>query len=117
MKTDISKQTLDLGKAFIKINNAEMLLTSISNDLKGHKMTDNITEWAKRLRYVLKEFKRVICTYKSEQEWQMIEDQLLNDEDTLQIESINEMMLHLPKGIKDDIERYVEQRFELYKLN
>lgn len=64
-----------------------------------------------------KEFKRVVVLIAGEQDWELIESQLLNDEDALQIESINDMLLDMPKGMKDQLEKYAESLYNIYRLN
>lgn len=118
MQRHISKQTLDLGKAFIKINNAELLLRAVSKDLTDeYALSRNIKEWVNRLEWLKKEFKRVVIMIAGNEDWNLIQSQLINDEDTLQVESINDMLLDMPKGMKDQIEKYIESLYNVYRLN
>lgn len=116
--TGISRQTLDLANAFVKINNAQMELSSVAKDLGNeYKITRSIREWANRLAWIQGDFKRIVVAMKGREQWDVIQSQLVNDEDTLQMKAIADMMLHLPKGIRDDIEKYVESRYNIYSLN
>lgn len=61
MQRRISKQTLDLGKAFVKINNAELLLSSVANDLTDeYALYRNIKEWVKRLQWLKKSLNELL---------------------------------------------------------
>lgn len=118
MQRHISKQTLDLGKAFVKINNAELLLRSVYNDLtEEYTLYRNINGWVNRLEWLKKDFKRVFVMLSGSEGWEIMQSQLLNDEDTLQVESINDMLLDMPKGMKDQIEKYIESLYNVYRLN
>ncbi len=46
----------------------------------------------------------------------VMEEQILNDEDTLQLDACTVMIMNVPKGIRDEIERYIEARYEVYAM-
>lgn len=47
----------------------------------------------------------------------ILEEQMINDEVAIQIDAITDMLAEIPKGIRDEIESYIESRHKVYRLN
>lgn len=108
----ISKHTFELGKALVEISNASTRLSVLSKDMGAqYTMKATMKRWVNNLDSILRDLKSKIG---SDEFKKIMEDQLLNDEDTLQINAIVDYVISLPKGIRNEIEDYTEQRYNVY---
>jgi hypothetical protein len=46
---------------------------------------------------------------------ELIKQDMISDEVALQNENVQNMFLCLPKGIRDEVETYIEQRYYIYR--
>ena len=110
----LSPESFELCKSLAEIHNAnarlEVLLSSTYvNGSSKHMMK----RWKNNLDSVLREFKM-----KLPDAWrQTFEKELLNDEDSMQLDNCVTMLLQLPKGMKNECESYIESRNSIYSAN
>lgn len=114
MQRHISKHSFELVKGMTDVMNAATRFQVIANELDTRfKSKDMLNGYVNRLNFIIKDFKSR-CTPEM---WSIIENDALNDEQTLQIDGIVDMLLDMPKGMKDQIEKHIESLYNVYRLN
>ena len=114
MNQNISAETIDLMKALTSLENAKlhikvlMLSANISSKRKG---------WLDRnlhgpLGTILKKMYSQSPDMK-----EAIKEDIANPEVFLQYEQMKTFFMALPKAKRDEVERYVEGIYNIYKLN
>lgn len=110
----LSGETYDLFKAFKHMVSAELYLNSIARSGKVEYQAKNyINTFLTRIRANLRDLKMLVPT----ELVYLIEEDMLAPEVSLQIDNIVDMLSDLPKGIRDEIETYIESRHNVYNLN
>jgi hypothetical protein len=110
--TTIPKSAYELAKIYALIRNAklraEVLMkeTDISGKAK-HFIRTSIINRASAMENDL-------IGLLPPADYQIMKEDLLQDETTLQIEGVTDMLLALPKEIRDQCEQYIEQMFYVY---
>lgn len=110
----LSPESFELCKSLAEIQNAgsriDVLLKSPHvNGSSKHMMK----RWKNNIDSVLREFKM-----KLPDAWrQTFEKELLNDEDSMQLDNCLTMIIQLPKGVKNEVESYIESRVAIYGAN
>lgn len=108
--TPITKHTFELGKAIVELHTAATRLTVIANESK-FATKKLMTDMSRSVEHSINLFKRAMP---NKDYLKIFQDQLLNDEITLQVEAVKDMFIALPQGIRDEVEIYLEARFNLY---
>lgn len=110
-KEKMRKLSGELAKSLIGAHLLEMRLSVLMNDIdvKG------------RLKKMFNNWKRMISRIKTEfkielpEEYEVIEQELFNDEVSLQVESITTLLLSIPKVKRDEVEEWLEQEYITFK--
>lgn len=113
----ISKETFELSKIYSLVSNCrlrcEVLLKS--NNIAGLAKDYIRRSILNRVVAVENDLKQLFID--SPKDLELIKQDMISDEVSLQNENLQNMFLALPKGIRDEIETYVEQRFYIYNQN
>lgn len=114
MNGKTEKEAYDLFKALKCMVNADLYLTSMLNskEVKGNARS-MILMFRNRINVNIRELRLIL----DEEQRKIIDDSMLDPETTLQIDNIIDMISSLPKGIANEIEEYVESRFNVYSMN
>ena len=105
--------TYELGKAFTNARIACLKFETILNELPpDRKARSFIKEAVRLLKRLELDFKVAIG---NEAFNLILKQQLLNPEYSGQIDLINDYLLELPKGMRDQIESYIEGLHKIYK--
>lgn len=108
----ISKETYDLFHAYKHMVNAELHLSLVLNSGKvGFEAKNFVKGLKNRIDVNVKSLKSILPPEESK----IIQDQMLNEEVTMQMQNINDMCAELPKAIRDQIESYIENYHKVYK--
>lgn len=107
-------EAYDLFKAMRHMSNARLYLNSIIKDghVKGQSK-NLLTTMDNRLRCNIDDFRHKV----SGESLKVLDEEMLDAEVTLQLDSVTDMLIALPKGIRDEAEKYVEGLFNVYRLN
>lgn len=107
----LTAESFDLARSLSEVYNAKTRIDVILNSVNVRFQTrDMMKRWSRNLGSVLNEFQRILPTVWAD----VFAKELLNDEDTQQIDQCITLMMQLPKGIKDEIENYIEGRHAIY---
>ena len=108
----ISKETYDLFHAYKCMVNAELHLSLVLNSGKvGFEAKNFVKGLKNRIDVNVKSLKSILPPEESK----IIQDQMLNEEVTMQMQNINDMCADLPKAIRDQVENYIESYHKVYK--
>lgn len=114
MSLKIYTEQEELNKILVHFMNASIRCEVLAKHSKAHYMAKNMLKrWKSCADSVLREMKQRLPAGRFEE----VTNTFLNDEDVIQIEDIVTMLMRLPKGIKNEIESYVESRYSLYVDN
>ena len=113
--TKISNQTYSFAKILVKIKSASTELSVLKKDsMVALNAKHELNRWIISLDSIIRNFKNMIPDDAAKK---IFEEQLLNDEDTGQVNAIIDFVLACPKGIRDEIEQYAESRYDIYSSN
>lgn len=108
----LTAESFDLARSLSEVYNAKTRIDVILNSVNVRFQTrDMMKRWSRNLGSVLNEFQRILPSVWAD----VFAKELLNDEDTQQIDQCITLMMQLPKGIKDEIENYIEGRHAIYE--
>lgn len=114
MQRHISKHSFELVKGMTDVMNAATRFQVIANELDTRfKSKDMLNGYVNRLKFIIKDFKSR-CTPEM---WAIIEKDALNDEQTLQIDGIVDMLLLLPIPARNIVEKYIEETVKLHQTH
>lgn len=106
-----SSQTYEIGKVLTEVSNARLRMEVLLNDkeipfhIKGffkdryRNLNCFITEFEKRL---------------TPENLAILQNEMISPEASLQVEGITNMVLELPKNLRDEVEHFVEEAMDLY---
>lgn len=111
---NISKETFDLHKIYTLVRNANTRAQVLSKEktIAGGAKDFIKRSIINRLTAIENDLKGLFIAHPDDRD--LVNNEILNDEVTFQLEGINDMLLALPKGIRDQIEQYVEQQYFVY---
>lgn len=113
-ETPVSKHTFQLAKIFTMLQNTETYCTVLAKESSiGNKSRDMLRMVTKRTAASINDF---ACLLKPESR-NVMRSEMLSDEVTLQMEHINDMLYAMPKGVRDQVEAYVNGLYNVYSLN
>ena len=113
-KQDVSQLTFLLAKTIMSLRNAETYATVLSREKNvTGRSKETLKRIANRAKMAVAEFTDLLTPASL----QVMKEELLPDEICLQLESINDLILALPKGTRDEIESYIQARYDIYRLN
>lgn len=106
----MTQHTFELGKALAELKTAHTRLTVIANGSKygAKKLMQDMAKSVERA------IKMMTDALPNKDFLKILEDQLLNDDSTLQVEAVKDMFIALPQGIRDEVEAYLEVRYNVY---
>jgi len=109
-KEETQAMTLQLSKAISECRNAATRLEVLSNEshVTGF-IKHNFRQWVKRLNSVQRDFRGMFTS----ENLKIVEKEMLNDEDTLQLEFITDVFLSLDKLSRDKVEAFMQDVSEL----
>ncbi len=105
---------IQLLQALIDVNNAYVRFDVLSKENNVHKGTQE------QLKKCLSELSQIRARFKKfwgEEGERVMQEQILSDEDTLQVQQINALVISMPKGIRNQIEQYAEGLAKVYVTN
>lgn len=110
----IKPEAYDLFKAMRHMSNARLYLNSIIKDghVKGQSK-NLLNTMDNRLRCNIDDFRHKV----SGEKLKILDEEMLNTEVTLQLDNMTDMLISLPKDIRDEIENHIEGVFNVYSLN
>lgn len=115
MNQPISEHTYRFARAMLKVRQAEIEFAVLIKDTNANnEAKKGMKDWVRMLKRIQQDFRLMIPNRAA---LKVFEEQLLNDEDTGQVNAIVDYTLALPKGIRNEIEQYVESRYDVYVLN
>jgi len=109
---NISKETFNFFHAYKNHVNAEMHLSDI---LKGGNVKYEAKEFVKGLKRRVDANITSLKVLVPREVFEVLEKGMLDPEVTLQMQNINDMCAELPKGIRDQVENYIEGLHKVYK--
>lgn len=110
----LTPESFELSKALSEIHNANTRIEVILNNSAIRFQTKKmLKDWQNKTSSILRDFKMILPTTWKE----VFEKELLNDEDSLQLDDIMTMLVKMPKGMRNDVERYAEARYKLFSDN
>lgn len=102
-----------LISALVDVHNAGVKFEVLAQEPLVHKGTKKqILKCLSEVNQIRQRFDK----YWGEEGKKVMDEQILSDDDTLQLQQINHLVMLLPKGIRNEIERYVEQRVKIYEI-
>ena len=108
----ISKETYDLFYAYENMVNAEQHLSLIIGSGEvAYRSKELIKTLKRRIDVNIRDLKLILPPADAK----ILQDQMLDSEVTLQMRNINDMCAELPKGIRDQVEKYIESYHKVYK--
>lgn len=115
MTPNISEETFELAKIYSLCANANLRSQVITNSksVMGQAKHFIKTSVTNRLNAIENDLKGLFGD--NPQHLEMVKEDMISAEVALQNENIMNMFLALPKGIRDEIEMYIEQRYYIYK--
>lgn len=114
LESVISEETFSVFKSFKYMVSAQLHLLSIINSKTVSPVVkDKFRPILNRLNVNIRDFKLSVPS----EFVPILEEQMINDEVALQIDAITDMLAEIPKGIRDEIESYIESRHKVYRLN
>jgi hypothetical protein len=108
----IQKESFDLFHAYKNMVNAEQHLSLILNSGKvAYRAKDLILCLKRRIDVNIRDIKVLLPPDAAK----ILQEQMLDNEVTLQMQNINDMCAELPKAIRDQVESYIENYHKVYK--
>ena len=108
---ELQGQAFELSKAMVETMNAS---TRIAVVLAGNNVHRNskklLTDMKRKLDSAQKDFMQAL----PEEGKRIMTEQLLDEDHTLQLDACMTMIMNVPKGIRDEIESYIESRYNVY---
>jgi len=99
--------TLELSKAFAEVRNAATRFEVLRHEKEcSHYVKKEMHRWTRNLKSIERDFKMMFVDIESRK---AVEEQLLNDEDSLQIEFITDAVVGTTKEKRDEIEKFIEE--------
>lgn len=113
----ISKETFELSKIYSLCSNAKLRTEVLmkSKNVEGQAKDYLRRSIFNRLNAIENDLKALFIEHPKDLE--VIKEEMINEENSLQNENVQNLFLALPKGIRDEIERYIEQRHFIYTNN
>ena len=108
----ISKETFNFFHAYRNHVNAEMHL---SNIVKSGNVKYDAKEFVKGLKRRVDANITALKVLVPREVFEVLEKEMLDPEVTMQMQNINDMCAELPKGIRDQVENYIEGLHRVYK--
>lgn len=108
-KSFVLAQTL--AKAMTDIYNAKTRLEVLSNEIYVAGSTKHT------IRVMISGLKNTLSQFTDRlqvDQLKEIRESMLNDEQTIQLESITSMMVSLPPAIRDQLEKHIESYYKVY---
>lgn len=103
----ISQHTFEFSKGLIEVHNASIRFQVLAKDMGAeYKAKKMMNDWVRMLNRIQIDLKNVIGNVAYQK---LLQDEILNDESSLQISQITDMILCLGKDKRDQIEGYVEE--------
>ena|SRR5690348_11512699 len=109
---NISKETFNFFHAYKNHVNAEMHL---SNIIKSGNVKYDAKEFVKGLKRRVDANITALKVLLPHEVFEVLEKEMLDPEVTMQMQNINDMCAELPKGIRDQVENYIEGLHRVYK--
>jgi hypothetical protein len=107
----LQKHAALLLSALVDVHNAAIKFEVLAKEENVHKGTrKQILKCLTEVNQIRQRFDR----FWGEEGKKVMDEQILSDDDTLQIQQITELIVQLPKGIRNEIETYVEGRAKIY---
>lgn len=105
-------EVADIGKFIIDVNNAKSRLEVLINSKNvAFGLKNDFRRWIRNLDSILKHFNMLMpVTSKN-----IMQEQLLNDESTMQIDNCTSLMMLLTKPYRDKIEEFIIKKSEEYE--
>lgn len=111
-KPIISGHTFMFGKCMAHVQNATTyLMLLVADEHPSGKTKRMFNEWLR----MLKRIKQDAYNGVTPENRAILENELMSDDLTLQIDAINDMLLALPPAKRTEIEKYVELQHDIYK--
>lgn len=111
MSNKIYTEQDELHKILAHFMSASIRCEVLAKHSTAHRQAKHmIKRWQGCADSVLREMKQRVPT----EMYENLSNQLLNDEDVIQLDDITTMIMKLPKGIRNEIESYVEQRYYVF---
>lgn len=111
-KPIISGHTFMFGKAMAHVQNATTyLMLLVADEHPSGKTKRMFNEWLR----MLKRIKQDAYGSLTIEDRSILENELMSDDLTLQVDAINDMILALPPAKRTEIEKYVELQYDIYK--
>jgi hypothetical protein len=108
----ISKETFNFFHAYKNHVNAEMHL---SNIIKSGNVKYDAKEFIKGLKRRVDANITALKVLVPREVFEVLEKEMLDPEVTMQMQNINDLCADLPKGIRDQVENYIEGLHKVYK--
>ena len=113
-ETPVSKHTFQLAKIFTLLQNTETYCKVLAKEKSvGNKSKELLRTITFRATASINDFASML----SPESRNVMRSEMLNDEVTLQMEHINDMLYALPKGVRDQAETYLTGLYNVYALN
>src|SRR6185312_4342889 len=108
----ISKETFNFFHAYRNHVNAEMHLADI---LESGNVKYDAKDFVKGLKRRVDANITALKVLLPHEVFDVLNKEMLDPEVTLQMQNINDMCAELPKGIRDQVEKYIESYHKVYK--
>lgn len=110
----VTRHTFALARCIMHLRNAETYAVTLSREKDVQfKSRATLNRIAHRCKAAVGEFTFLLTPASLK----VMQEDMLSDEITLQMESISDMLLALPKGTRDQAEAYITGLYNTYALN